>query len=106
MTALMAAPPIPWTEPAPAEDYRRKARQCSAVVNHLMKTAMGDPQVHKRLRANPEFQSALKALDPQQPDFIHDDDLRNVIQAGCLHMIDSTAALLRFARENNLKIVP
>jgi hypothetical protein len=30
---------------------------------------------------------------------------RDIIMVGCLHMIDATAALLKFARENNIQIV-
>ena len=106
MTAQTAVQPISWKEAGPAEEYRCKAHQRSKVVDHLMKTAMGDPQVHRRLRASPEFQAALKALDPDLPNFINDDGLRAVIQAGCLYMIDSTAGLLKFAREHNMKLVP
>ncbi len=80
------------------------ARQRQAVMNHLMKTAFGDPQVHRRVQASPDFRAALAALDPDQPGFVQDEGARNMIMIGCLHVIDSTAALLKFARENDIHL--
>lgn len=82
------------------------SRQRRAVVDYLMKAAFGDPQVHHRVHASPAFQAGLAALNPDQPSFVQDEATRTIIMIGCLHMIDETAALLRFARENNIQIVP
>ncbi len=82
------------------------ARQCKAVMNHLMKIAFGDPQVHHRVHASPDFRAGCNALNPEMPGFIEDEATRNIIMIGCLHMIDATAALLKFARENNIPITP
>jgi hypothetical protein len=81
-----------------------KACQRQAVMNHLMKAAFGDPQVHHRVHASPDFRAALAALDPDLPDFVQDEGARNMIMIGCLHVIDLTAALLKYARENDLRL--
>ncbi|RPJ50030.1 MAG: hypothetical protein EHM21_05845 [Chloroflexi bacterium] len=81
-------------------------RQQQAVMNHLMKAAFGDPQVHHRVHASPDFRAALNALDPGMPEFIPDEGARNMIMIGCLHVIDITAALLKYARENDLRLAP
>ena len=80
-------------------------RQRRLVKNHLMKVAFGDPQVHYRMHASPDFRAGFDALDPNLPGFVQDEATRNVIMIGCLHLIDATAALLRFARENDIQMV-
>lgn len=80
-------------------------RQRRLVRNYLMKVAFGDPQVHYRVHASPDFRAGFDALDPSQPAFVPDEATRNIIMIGCLHLIDSTAALLKFARENDIQIV-
>ncbi len=83
-----------------------KARQRQAVVNYLMKAAFGDPQVHYRVHASPDFAAGLNALDPNLPCFVEDEGARNMIMIGCMHMIDATTALLKYARENELRLAP
>ena len=83
-----------------------RACQNIVVVNCLMKAAFGDPQVHHRLHASPVFQAGINALNPDLPGFVQDEATRNIIMIGCLHMIDATAALLKFARENGIQMVP
>ncbi len=96
----MAAQTTSWTRTGDSPQTRQQKR----VLNHLMKTAFGDPQVHSRVHASPDFRAALNALDPVQPDFIQDEGARNMIMIGCLHVIDVTAALLRYARENGIQL--
>jgi hypothetical protein len=81
------------------------ARQREAVMDYLMKVAFGDPQVHYRVHASPNFRAGFNALNPDLPDFVQDEATRNIIMIGCLHMIDATAALLKFARDNDIQIV-
>lgn len=81
-------------------------RQRRLVRNYLMKVAFGDPQVHYRVHASPDFRAGFNALDPNLPGFIQDEATRNVIMIGCLHLINSTAALLKFARDNDVQIIP
>ncbi len=81
-------------------------RQSRIVVNCLMKAAFGDPQVHYRLHASPVFQAGINALNPGLPGYVEDDATRDIIMIGCLHMIDATAALLKYARENDIHLVP
>jgi hypothetical protein len=83
----------------PPEDRQRKM-----VINHLMKSAFGDPQVHHRMHASPDFRAALNALDPDLPGFVQDEGARNMIMIGCLHLLDVTTALLKFARENDIHL--
>ncbi len=97
----MAAQTTSWNRTAELP----QARQRQAVMNHLMKAAFGDPQVHYRMHASPDFRAALNALDPEQPGFIQDEGARNILMVGCLHVIDITAELLKFARENDLRLV-
>jgi hypothetical protein len=80
-------------------------RQRQAVMDHLMKAAFGDPQVHYRMHASPDFRAALKALDPDLPQFLQDEGARNMLMIGCLHVIDVTAEVLKYARENDLRLV-
>ncbi len=87
-------------------DSTPETRQRQAVMDHLMTCAFGDPQVHHRVQASPDFRAALSALDPELPGFILDESVRNMIMIGCLHVIDITAALLKYARENNLRLAP
>ncbi|RPH68844.1 hypothetical protein EHM76_07510 [bacterium] len=97
----MAAQTTLWKPANPTGDAPI-ARQHKAVMNHLMKAAFGDPQVHHRLCSSPDFRSGLNALDPDLPGFIEDEGTRNMIMIGCMHMIDATTALLKYARENDL----
>jgi hypothetical protein len=98
----MAAQTTLWNRTAQSP----QTRQRQAVMNHLMKAAFGDPQVHYRVHDHPDFRAALNALDPDLPDFIADEGARNMIMIGCLHVIDITAALLKFAKENDLWLGP
>ncbi len=95
---------MPWKEVHPANDGARRSRQREAVNLYLMNVSFGNPQVYRRVQANLDFQAGMKALDPEQPGFIEEENLRNLIQTACLHLIDVTAALLKFAKENNMRI--
>ncbi len=88
------------------DEKAQKNHQYTAVMNHLMKTAFGNAQVYHCVRANPNFLAGLQSLDPGLPTFIEDEDLRSVIQTGCLYLIDLTAALLKFASENKIQDIP
>jgi hypothetical protein len=102
----MAAQPTPISLADPTACEAPYDRQRRLVKNYLMKIAFGDPQVHHRMHASADFLAGFNALDPNLPGFIPDEATRNVIMIGCLHMIDTTAALLRYARENDIQIVP
>ncbi len=100
----MAANSISLTLASPPHSSEPDARQRRMVMNYLMKVAFGDPQVHYRVHASPDFRAALNALDPSQPDFVADEGARNMIMIGCLHVIDITTELLKFARENDMRL--
>jgi hypothetical protein len=87
-------------------DAETQSRQRRVVANSLMKAAFGDPQVYRRLLASADFRAGYDALNPDLPGFVQEEAMRNIIMVGCLHMIDTTAALLKFARENELQMVP
>ncbi len=98
----MAALTTTWDQIAPSPDNRQR----QAVMNHLMKAAFGDPQVHYRMHASRDFRAALNALNPDLPGFVADEGARNMIMIGCLHVIDITTALLKYARDNDLRLAP
>ncbi len=98
----MAAYLTTWDQPTTSSNTRQR----QAVMNHLMKAAFGDPQVHYRMHASRDFRAALNALDPDLPGFVEDEGARNMIMIGCLHVIDITTELLKFARENDLRPLP
>ncbi len=101
---MTTAQTLLWIEPGMTEEIRNKARQHTVVSEHFIRAAMAEPRIARLLRANADFQTALQALDPAQPVFVDDDHLRNVIQSGCLHMIDLTTAVVKFAREIQVQV--
>jgi hypothetical protein len=98
----MTAQTITRIEANTAVEEAQKNRQYTAVMNHLMKTAFGNTQVYHRVRANTNFRAGLQAIDPGLPGFIEDEDLRDIIQTGCLYLIDLTAILLKLTREGKI----